>query len=269
MNWNRVNCIVSKDIREVISNKMVLMPMAVVPLLLCVIIPAVLLVLAFSLDVSVITGADLLKRIIPLYHMPAVLENPAERVTYIFLNYTFVPFFMIIPVMVSSIVAANSVVGEKERKTLETLLYTPVTNREFFTAKLLSSFLPAVIIAWVSFILYFLGANAVSLAFRGIIIIRSWIWLPAILLLSPVVALLGLTVTLFISIKAKTYMEAQQLSALVVIPFLILIGVQLAGVVVFNPLYVVLLTAGILLITYLAIVKLGPRFSRERVISTL
>jgi ABC-type transport system involved in multi-copper enzyme maturation permease subunit len=269
MSWNRVGAIIGKDIREVISNKMVLLPMALVPVLLCVLIPAVLLTLAFSLDISVITGADLLKRIIPLYRIPAVLENPAERVAYIFLNYTFVPFFMIIPVMVSSIVAANSVVGEKERKTLETLLYTPVTNGEFFAAKLLSSFIPAVVIAWVSFILYFLATNAVSLAFRGILILRSWIWLPSMLLLSPAVALLGLSVTLFISIKAKTYMEAQQLSGLVVLPFLALIGVQLAGIVVFNPVYVVILSIGVLVVSYLAITRLGPRFSRERIISTL
>ena len=269
MNWNRVKSIIGKDIREVISNKIVLIPMVVVPLLLCVIVPAVLLILAFSLDISVITGADLLKRIIPLYRIPASLSSPAEQVTYLFLNYTFVPVFMIIPVMVSSIVAANSVVGEKERKTLETLLYTPVTNREFFTAKLLSSFIPAVIIAWISFILYFLGTNAISLGFRGILILRSWIWLPVMLLLSPAVALLGLTVTLFISIKAKTYMEAQQLSGLVVLPFLALIGIQVTGIVVFNPIYVVVLSVGILVVTYLAITRLGPRFSRERIINTL
>ena len=64
----------------------------------------------------------------------AAVSSVAEQISYIFLNYTFVPLFMIIPVMVASIIAANSVVGEKERKTLETLLYTPVTNREFLTA---------------------------------------------------------------------------------------------------------------------------------------
>lgn len=269
MNWSRVRAIVGKDLREVSSNKMVLLPMVVVPLVLCVFIPAALLILAFSLDISLITGADLLKKIVPLYPVPSSLESAVESITYIFLNYTFVPFFMLIPVMVSSVVASNSVVGEKERKTLETLLYTPVTNRELFAAKLLSSFIPAVVIGWVSFLLYFAAANAVSLGFRGIVIVRSWMWLPALLLLSPAVALLGLTVTLFVSFRAKSYMEAQQLSGLVVLPFLVLIGVQLAGVVVFKPVYVAAFGAALLVVSGVAILRLGPRFSREKIISTL
>jgi ABC-type Na+ efflux pump permease subunit len=41
--------------------------------------------------------------------------------------------------MVSSVLAADSFAGEKERKTLEALLYTPTTDRELFTAKLLEA----------------------------------------------------------------------------------------------------------------------------------
>lgn len=269
MNWHRIRTIIKKDIREITSNPSVLLPMIMVPLLLCVFIPSFLLFLAFRLDLSMLTGVDLIQRLIPVYDIPAALSSVNEKASYIFLNYTFVPFFMIIPVMMASIIAANSVVGEKERKTLETLLYTPVTNREFLTAKLLSSFIPALLLAWVSFGLFFLVTNVMSLFLKGLFIVQAWIWLPSILLLAPSVSLLGLSVTLFVSLKSKSFMEAQQLSALVVLPLIALIGIQITGVVVFKPFYVVILSAVILLISYLAIGKLGPRFSREKIISTL
>ena len=48
--------------------------------------------------------------------------------------YMFAPFFLIIPLMVSSILAADSIVGEKERNTLEGLLYTPLTDQELYIA---------------------------------------------------------------------------------------------------------------------------------------
>ena len=45
--------------------------------------------------------------------------------------------------MISSVVAASSFVGEKERKTLESLLYTPIDIASLFWGKLLSAFIPA------------------------------------------------------------------------------------------------------------------------------
>jgi hypothetical protein len=89
------------------------------------------------------------------------------------------------------------------------------------------------------------------------------------LLLAPSVSLLGLSVTLLVSLKSKSFMEAQQLSAIVVLPLMILIGIQITGVVVFSPLYAVILSIAIFLISYIAMGKLGPRFSREKIISTL
>ena len=126
---------------------------------------------------------------------------------FIFLNYTFLPFFMLVPIMASSVIAANSVVGEKERKTLETLLYTPVTSRELLVAKELAVFLPAMLIAYVSFALYFLVTNGIALALRGILLVRSPVWIPGLLLLAPAVSLLALSVSILVSLKARNFME--------------------------------------------------------------
>lgn len=258
-----------KDIRSITSEKMVLIPMVVVPLLLCIVVPGAITTLALSLGEVLITGVQYVEKLIPLYPVPEQIQGFTERVLFIFLNYTFLPFFMLVPIMASSVIAANSIVGEKERKTLETLLYTPVTNREFLAAKLLASFVPAVLISWAAFGGYFVVLNLIYGLLRGTLIVRSWIWLPAILLLSPAVSALGLSVTLIVSLKAKSYNEAQQTAGIIVLPFIVLIVVQIAGLVTFRPILVVALAALLIAAAYLIVARVAPRFSREAIISTL
>lgn len=269
MNWYRVRSLVKKDIREVLQMKMVVLPMIVVSLLLCIAIPAVLTILGYTQGVAMKSGVDMIEKAIPLYPIPEGIERLEIKILFIFLNYSFLPLFMVIPVMVSSIVTANSVVGEKERKTLETLLYTPISNREFIAAKLFGSFIPGYILTFVAFIFYFLVVNGISLYLGGIILVQSPVWIPGIILLAPALSLLGLSVTLMVSMKAKTYMEAQQMSALIVIPLVLLIVLQVTGLVIFNPLYVLLAAIAVFVLDYVLISRLAPRFSREGIVTRL
>ena len=269
MNRTRIRAIVRKDISEVLANKMVVMPLIVVPAVLCIIMPVAVTILGLTLDVNIIQGAELLERVIPLYPVPEVFSEKMSQILYVFLNYTFLPLFMLVPIMVSSVISANSVVGEKERKTLETLLYTPVTNREFVTAKLLSAFLPAILVSLASFVVFFAAANLAAYSHVNTLIVRSPIWIPGMLLLSPAVSLLGLSITLLVSMKAKTYMEAQQTAGIIVLPFVALVAIQISGLLVFNAWYVAGFGLALLLIDYIVISRLGPRFNREAIVATL
>lgn len=60
-----------------------------------------------------------------------------------------VSLVLLVPVMVATVLAADGVAGEQERRTLEGLLLTPVTDRELATAKLLAAWLPAVVLGTV------------------------------------------------------------------------------------------------------------------------
>jgi ABC-2 type transport system permease protein len=70
------------------------------------------------------------------------------------------PLFMVVPLMVSIVIAADSFAGEKECKTMEAPLYTPTTNQERFVAELLSGWLAAILVAFAGFVLYVVMANA-------------------------------------------------------------------------------------------------------------
>ncbi|HUZ17050.1 MAG TPA: ABC transporter permease subunit [Spirochaetia bacterium] len=269
MKWSRIRAIAQKDIREISTNRMVVLPMVVVPLILCVVLPAGITLLALKLGVAAVQGAPFIEKIVPFYPVPAELAGTVDSIVYIFLNYTFLPFFMVVPIVVSTVIAANAVVGEKERKTLETLLYTPVTSRELLVAKELAVFLPAIVIAYASFIAYFLVTNGIGLALRGIMLVRSIVWIPGLLLLAPAVSLLALSVSILVSLKAKSFVEAQQTAGLVVLTVIGLVGAQITGVVIFNFPVVLAISAVLLGASYLLVERIGPRFNRERVIATM
>lgn len=267
ISWPRTWALVGKDLRETLHQKMVVIPMIVLPVVLCVVIP---IVMVFATAGG--PGTDDLQEIeaiLPLYDIPDSIEAAGGAFAYVFLNYSFLPLFIIIPLMASSIIAAGTVVGERERKTLETLLYTPITNREFLVAKFLGAFLPAISVALGAFVLYFASSNILSYLKLGVLITTAPIWIPVILALVPAVSVVGLSATLIVSLKAKTFMEAQQLSAMVVIPFVGLLYVQIFGLIVFSAIGVVGLSAVLLLIGYIIITRLGPRFDRERVLSRM
>ncbi len=266
MNWSRIRAVIRKDLKEVAGMKMVVLPMIVVPLLLCIIMPAAISITVFTYGIKFISNAEMMEQIIPLYAIPEVFSTVPLQIQYIFLNYTFLPLFMVIPVMISSIITANSIVGEKERNTLETLLYTPITQREFITSKLLGAFIPGFLLTVVGFLCYFAVVNGISFYYVGEFMVRSSMWLVGIFLTAPALSLLGLTVTLLVSLRAKTYLEAQQMSALVVVPLVLLIVMQITGVITFHTGYALLFSVAVLLLDWFAMSRLLPRFKRENIL---
>lgn len=126
----RVFWLVRKDLLECLGNRMVMIPMIVLPLVKCVALPAALILLGLGSGTFRMNGAEQLERVLPLYRIPESFTEPIERLLHVFLNYTIMPFFLIIPLMISVIIAAHSVAGGKEKRTLETPLHTPLSNRD-------------------------------------------------------------------------------------------------------------------------------------------
>jgi ABC-type Na+ efflux pump permease subunit len=144
------------------------------------------------------------------------------------------PMFLILPIMVSSVLAADSFAGEKERKTLEALLYTPTTDRELFTAKLLGAWSAAMAVALMSFIVYAVMANAAGWQSIGHLFFPNWMWVALVLWVTPAVAALGLVVMVFVSTRAQGFQDAYQTGGLVVLPVLLLMIGQISGVMYFS-----------------------------------
>lgn len=270
-NQRAVRAIVRKDLKVVAQNKGVVVPLIVVPLIMLVLLPG-LAGLAPTLAAQ-LPGSSLTDLTDMLQRMPAGLlaeladYNEEQKVVVLALVYFLAPMYLILPLMVSSVIAADSFAGEKERKTLEALLHTPTTDGELFLAKLLSAWLPALVVSTAGFLVYALVANLAAWPVMGRPFFPNFMWLLLAFWVAPAVAGLGLSFTVLVSIRAQGFQDAYQLGAVVVLPIILLLIGQATGVMYFSTGLVFLLGL-ILWIADLILLWLGGRtFQRGRLIT--
>jgi len=237
VNTRAILAIARKDLKVAMQNKGVVLPIVLVPLILFVVFPWVMVYVSSMTDM---TGGSMSNVDELLARMPSGLLNELSRYTreqqmIVFtLVYMLAPMFLILPLMVSSVLAADSFAGEKERKTLEALLYTPTTDRELFTAKLLGAWTAAVAVALFSFVIYAVMVNAAGWQSIGQIFFPNWMWIALVFWVTPAVAGLGLVVMVFVSVRAQGFQDAYQTGGLVVLPVLALMIGQISGVMYFS-----------------------------------
>ncbi len=257
-----------KDWMEVKRNWQILLPMLFIPLLFSIVLPTLLIILPGGSEPSSTNEMNSLIRALPP-HIQRKFIGMSEReiVFYITVAYFFAPFFLIIPVMVSSVIASDSFAGEKERKTIEALLATPLSDSELFLGKVLVSFIPSMAVTISSFIIYSTLINIYSIiALSGRLLLPNLTWLMLILGVAPALAFTSIGLTVLISTRVKGTREAQQISALLIIPIMILLFLQSFGVLVFEPTLVAILILVFGAVAFI-IFKSGVRlFKREDIL---
>jgi ABC-2 type transport system permease protein len=260
-----------KDWRDIRRNWEVMAPIIIVPVLISLVIPLIVTLTPGSLN-SNLQGSSFLENI--LNGLPSQLKaelaglNETQIIKYVMLLYFFAPFFLIIPIMASSVIASDSFAGEKERKTIEALLATPLTDSELLLGKILVSFVPAMIVTVVSFLVYSLVIDLLTFNEYGWLLLPTLSWLLLIFGMAPAIALLGIGVSVIISAKVKGFREAQQISALLVLPVLVLLFGQATGSLILGPIVVSGLTMVLLLLDLIVFRVSVHLFRREEIIIT-
>ena len=205
-------------------------------------------------------------------HAQKKLEGmPGQQVmAYIILLYFFAPFFLIIPLMASSVIASDSFAGEKERRTIEALLATPLSDSELLLGKILVSLIPSMLVTVLSFLIYTTIVDVLTYTlFNGQLWLPNMMWLMLIFGLAPTIALASIGLTVIISARVKGFREAQQISAVLVVPILALVFGQAMGAMIFGPLVIAALI-GLLAIIDLLVFKIGVKqFRREEILAKL
>lgn len=234
MNWNAVQAIVRKDLKVVFQNKGVSIPLIMGPLIILVLLMPGLALIGPKLGYLNTTEAfwlDKMIELVPAGTMAGLAgDDIAQKFVVIVLVYMAAGIFPLIPLLVVASVASDSFAGEKERKAMEALLYTPTTDGELLLGKLLSAWLPALGVAWGGFLLYTVMANLSGWPAMGRLFFPTTMWLILAGWLVPAVAALGLGAMVLISSRAKTFQEANQLSAVVILPAFMVLGTLLVVV---------------------------------------
>ena len=229
MNSEAVQAIVQKDLKVVIRNKAVSIPLIVMPAMIVVGLPVAAALMPKLGDLG-----DMQSMMGPLQALLAGYDGAQGVVVYL-LAFMAVPFYLLMSLTVSIAGACDSFAGEKERKTLEALLYTPTTDWELLLGKLLSAWLPSLGIAWGSFLLYIVTANLAAWPVMGRLWFPTTMWVVLALWVAPAVAALGVVAIVLISSRARTFQGAYQLGGLVILPILLLFVLPLTGVMALSP----------------------------------
>ena len=244
MNTRAIRAIIRKDLTVLLRSKGVLIPLIIVPVMIFVALPALSTLAPTLVNIP---GANLSDIGSFLERMPVGLQaqlsgyDQIQQITILILVYIFAPLYLVVPLMVASVIAADSFAGEKERKTLEALLYTPTTDQELFSAKMLSAWLPAIGVALGGFVVYALVVNLSSWQVMGRVFFPNLMWVVLVLWVAPAVAALGLGTMVLVSSRVSGFQEAYQLGGAVVIPIVILVVGQATGVMYFSTGLVLLL----------------------------
>jgi ABC-2 type transport system permease protein len=260
MNWTRIQTIIDKEWAEVFKNRIVLFTIVLLPL----IFTALPLGILFSTRGSLGEGdaTDL-----PQQMLAACGQISPTECFQIYLLNQFMVMFMMMPLIIPIAIAAYSIVGEKTTRSLEPLLATPISTEELLTAKSMAAALPAIAATWGCFIIFIALAPLVGArpaVFAGLL---SPVWLLAIFVAGPLMAVLAVNVAIIISSRVSDPRVAEQVSAVVVVPILGLIFAQIAGVIVLNVQFM-LLAVSVLAIVDVALIYFGARlFQRETILT--
>lgn len=251
MNQRAMRAIIRKDLKVVRQSLAVLIPLIIVPFVLLVILPGIGGVLLANADPESETIQDFRDETAAFFdNLPETInerlehyDNEVQRIAYIIFNLFFPSLYLLLPIMVANVIAADSFVGEKERKTLEALFYTPISDRELYLAKIFGPWVVGIALGWLGYIAFAFVVTVTTLSFMGEAFILDLTWLLLIVWVVPAVAGLGLGAMVLVSSRVSTFQEAYQLGAIVVLPLLLLLFAQIGGIIYFSPLVVLIIGA--------------------------
>lgn len=143
----------------------------------------------------------------------------------------FIILFQVIPLVVPITIASYSIVGEKQQRSLEPLLATPIKTWELLLAKALSAAIPGVLSTWWGFALFILAARFLASDVVYNQLLLSPAWLLAIVLLAPLFTFCAVGLGIIISSRVKDPNSAQQLGSLLILPIIALLVAQVSGAV--------------------------------------
>ncbi len=232
LNRRRVRAILDKELREYRRNGNIVATMAVVPLVI---------VVGPLVDVST----------------SAVSALRADHLLIYLLG---------IAAIVPGIVAAYSVVGERQQGTLEPVLTTPIRREELLAAKALACLAPSLVVSYAWYGVYIAWVELVGRPGAASAVVRGP-ELVALVLFTPPVAGWSVWIGIAISTRMNDVRAAAQLGALASLP-----AILVSSLVAYNVIHVTSALTAALAAALIAADRLGWRitsalFDRERLVT--
>jgi ABC-2 type transport system permease protein len=256
----KILTIIRKEWAEVFKNRMVIFSVLFMPLLFTA-LPLIILALTGDAGVGEITSA------LPVqFRQLCPLTLTSGECFQVYIASQFTLLFLMMPLIIPINIAAYSIVGEKATHSLEPLLATPISTLELLAGKNLAAVIPAVLATWAGFLVYCLGVVIIASPPVAAALLTP-IWLAAIFLVGPLMAVLSVNFCLMVSSRVNDPRTAEQISTVIILPVLILFIGQISGFFFINRQIVWLIALGTLVLDFLMIYIAVKLFQREMILT--
>ncbi|MBI5879576.1 MAG: ABC transporter permease subunit [Chloroflexi bacterium] len=264
MNWTRVRAVIARELLEVRQNRTLLLTIFGPPLLLTILPLGIMAFMGAVPERNNMRPEDIARYV---EAFPELKSLGGLEVIQIIIMRQFLLMYLILPLMVPTSIATASIIGEKEVRSLEPLLATPVRTEELLLGKSIAAVVPAVASTWFAYAVFFIGARFVSLSDLVFAQLLSPIWLLAIIVLAPLLALLSVNLSVIISSRVNDARVAQQLASMLVIPIVALSVGQTMGFVALNVVTFLVATVVVILVDLGAMYAGVMLFQREAILT--
>lgn len=265
MNFTRVGAVLRREVQEILKSRGLLLAIFLPPVLMTVIPLVAVAFIGDAIASEPQSNANEFGRMIEL--MPELRDwAVGEVVLFVILN-QFLTFFLMMPLIIPMSIAAQSIVGEKQYKSLEPLLATPIKTGELLFAKALAAVLPAVVTTWIAFLIFLIAGRILIHSDRVFGALLNPKWLIAMVVLAPLLSLLAVSLALIISSRVNDTRAVQQIGGFIVLPIVVLGVAQTTGLILLNA-TTFILGAVVVAVIDVLILRIGVGlFQREKILT--
>ena len=231
LQWAHIRTVARTDLKQLAQARDYWIPMLILGGIFFVFVPTVLLLTITQVgDVSAVSQLSQALEILPEKAQSQIRgDTETGRAAYALAVYLFAPVAVVVPITISTAVGAATIVGERERGTGEFLAHSPAGIREIFLGKLVASLLPGYATTIVGFGIYSLIVNTIVGPDVGGWFFPTPQWWVLMLWVVPPFLALTLSLVLRLSARVKSTAAAQQASALVSLPLIMVAYSQASG----------------------------------------
>ena len=254
-----------KEIREIFRSKYILSTFF---------LPIVIFGIVMPMLLTVLSGAFLgrgkanfppgFEKILPDY-----CQTDRQRLVYFAAFFFTGPLLLMVPLMTPTFIAADSFSGEKERKTIEPLLATPTSDLELFLGKVLTAFIPSIIVSFLTFLTATSILGVTSIQVFGWIIFPDLTYLLMMVVTAPLATILSIGFMVLVSARIANVRDAAQFGGILVLPVILLLFGQIFTVFMINVFSVLAITVVFALVDVLLIRAASSSFGRENILMKL
>ncbi|HEU4672599.1 MAG TPA: ABC transporter permease [Candidatus Limnocylindrales bacterium] len=221
-----LRAVIGREFAELVRNRL---------LLFTIIVPPALLTVAPLVVGTLVQGGErslpesLLRQIIA--QRPDWSSFSPRELAAAFAIQQFLIYFLILPAYIPLAVASFSIIGEKQSRSLEAVLATPIRTSELLAGKAVAALVPGLLAGWLTYVVFATLAR-IQYGPNLVAVVSDPSWLAGVFLLGPAIGLLSVVAGIIVSSRVNDPRTAQQIGGVIIVPIVALTILQSTGTII-------------------------------------